>query len=241
MRLAELEKNWNELGKTDPYWAILTDRSKKGNKWEKNEFYDSGIETFDRYWGIVTSLGLRPEPNYAMDFGCGAGRITQAMCRYFDRVVGVDIADSMVELAETNNRFSGTCRYLVTKKANLEICDDDTFDFIISLLTLQHIRPEYTRNYLCEFIRILKPGGLIIFDLPEEVKGISHRIHGFSIKYLNTFLNKVFDKPIMEMYGVDRGTIEKIVRSHGGNIMYIEKHDISDWTSYSYFVTKESR
>ncbi|MEO7862527.1 MAG: hypothetical protein ABIU05_19265 [Nitrospirales bacterium] len=42
MELNELQKNWNQLGKQDPLWAILTQQDKKGNKWTPDEFFETG-------------------------------------------------------------------------------------------------------------------------------------------------------------------------------------------------------
>ncbi len=47
----------------------------------------------------------------ALDFGCGVGRLTQALARHFNIVDGVDIAPSMIELANQFNRSGGRCRY----------------------------------------------------------------------------------------------------------------------------------
>ena len=42
------------------------------------------------------------------------------------------------------------------------------FDFVYSSLVLQHMKPEYSQNYIKEFLRILAPGGLVYFQLPAE-------------------------------------------------------------------------
>ena len=35
----------------------------------------------------------------ALDFGCGIGRLSQALAEHFDQVYGVDISPKMIELA----------------------------------------------------------------------------------------------------------------------------------------------
>src|SRR5262249_36530770 len=40
---------------------------------------------------------------------------------------------------------------------------------ICTYLVLQHMRPEYSTSYLREFLRVLAPGGVLVFQLPAEV------------------------------------------------------------------------
>ncbi|HEX8929982.1 MAG TPA: class I SAM-dependent methyltransferase, partial [Actinomycetota bacterium] len=46
--------------------------------------------------------------------------------------------------------------------ADLAIFGDDRFDLVCSLLVLQHVRPGYARAYLREFLRVLRPGGVLV-------------------------------------------------------------------------------
>jgi ubiquinone/menaquinone biosynthesis C-methylase UbiE len=53
-------------------------------------------------------------------------------------VVGVDIAPSMIELAEEMNRHGGRCRYVLNGEDNLRVFPESFFDLIYSNITLQH-------------------------------------------------------------------------------------------------------
>ena len=51
MRLSGLRRHWNEFGRSDPLWAILTAPDKKGNRWSVDEFLQTGrdeIAALDR-------------------------------------------------------------------------------------------------------------------------------------------------------------------------------------------------
>jgi SAM-dependent methyltransferase len=50
---------------------------------------------------------------------------------------------------------------------------DDFFDFIYTNIVLQHMRPEYSKAYLKEFLRVLSPGGLLVFQLPTEMRRLA--------------------------------------------------------------------
>ncbi|WZO97608.1 methyltransferase domain-containing protein [Isosphaeraceae bacterium EP7] len=168
MELAELQKHWNAFGETDPLWAILTSPSKRGGKWDLKEFFGSGQGEID--WAVkhVRSFGVTIDRSSALDFGCGVGRLTQALCDHFEHCVGIDIAPSMIEHARRLNQFGARCEYVVNDRSDLGVFPDATFSFIYSNIVLQHINPEFSRKYIQEFVRILKPGGIALFQIPSE-------------------------------------------------------------------------
>src|SRR4051812_39184515 len=99
MNLKQLQSSWNALGEKDPYWAILSVPEFKGGRWEIDKFFESGVTHITDVMQEVHALRPTLAHGRALDFGCGAGRLTQALCGHFDAVVGVDIAPSMIRLA----------------------------------------------------------------------------------------------------------------------------------------------
>jgi ubiquinone/menaquinone biosynthesis C-methylase UbiE len=118
----------------------------------------------------VESLGVPSKREKALDFGCGAGRLTQPLADHYREVVGVDIAASMIDLAGRHNRHPQRCRFLVNARDDLAMFEDDTFDLVYSNITLQHMEPRFSKRYIAEFVRVLRPGGLAIFQIPSERK-----------------------------------------------------------------------
>src|SRR6266851_2218658 len=143
MELKEVQRHWDAFGKTDPLWAIVTRPDKRHGKWKYDEFFACGEEEIGRILRHVSSLSFPLHRGRALDFGCGVGRLTQALCRHFDRCDGIDIAPSMIDLARQYNQHGNRCRYAVNDSNDLALFNDDTFDFIYSSLVLQHMRPEY--------------------------------------------------------------------------------------------------
>ena len=47
MDIKELQKNWDEFGRNDPLWAILTLPNKRWNKWQVDEFFETGVKEID--------------------------------------------------------------------------------------------------------------------------------------------------------------------------------------------------
>jgi SAM-dependent methyltransferase len=166
--LRKLERVWYNLGRQDPFWAALTDTDKRHGGWSRDEFFRTGSAEIDATLETAARNGWTIKRGRALDFGCGAGRLTQALAARFDRVDGVDISRSMITRARRNNRYGDKCRYLHNAAPDLSVFPDAAFDFIYSALTLQHIPSEYAQRYIAEFVRLLAPRGMMIFQLPSH-------------------------------------------------------------------------
>ncbi len=117
----------------------------------------------------VADMNVNIGRKRALDFGCGVGRLTQALANHFDETYGIDVAASMIDQAIQYNRHGAKCTYLVNNEDNLAAFPDDSFDLVFSYIVLQHMRPEYSKGYIKEFLRVLAPGGLIAFQIPSEL------------------------------------------------------------------------
>ena len=170
--LSELKRDWERLAERDALWAILTDKRKAGGKWDMDEFMATGVAEIDAVLRHLKRIRHIPNPNGAvLDFGCGVGRLTQALAPHFASCVGVDISEQMIQKAEVLNRYSH-CRYVVNAKAQLPFVDD-FFSFIYSNIVLQHVPPSFAEGYLREFVRVLAPGGVLVFGVQDSCAGVS--------------------------------------------------------------------
>lgn len=168
MDLGELQRHWDAFGRTEAMWSVLTSPGRKHRQWEREEFYYLGDIEIDRVLGILWDLDLHVPPGPALDFGCGLGRLTQALTRRLGEADGVDIAPSMIEQAGRNNRYGDRCRYHVNQRDDLAAFPDGRFAFVYSAHVLQHMEPRYAAGYVREFVRVLKPGGLAAFQICTE-------------------------------------------------------------------------
>jgi ubiquinone/menaquinone biosynthesis C-methylase UbiE len=237
LEFERLQSNWNKYGETDPMWAILTDPAKKDNKWKPGEFFETGIHEIDRVIKYTEDQNLQLTFGRALDFGCGIGRLTQALAMKFQEAFGVDIAPSMIETANEHNRFGKRCQYFVNGKNDLSLFTDSYFDFIFTFITLQHMKPLFAKNYIREFMRILKSGGVLVFQIPSK------RIDQvYDPKNENALDIQQFDpsKPVMEMHGVYRDVVVNILEEGGGKIIDILENRSGgpDWESFRYCVQK---
>ncbi len=74
----------------------------------------------------------------------------------FENVTGVDISSTMIAKANEIKRHENVT-FLLNKNEDLQTIESDTFDFVYSNKTIQHIPYAASKNYIKDFIRILKP------------------------------------------------------------------------------------
>jgi len=98
----------------------------------------------------------------ALDFGCGPGRHIVQFGHRFRRMDGADISARNLENARQNLQAQGIAvpDLYVTSGTDLGAAPSAAYDFVMSVITLQHICVHEIRlAILRDIARILKPGG----------------------------------------------------------------------------------
>jgi SAM-dependent methyltransferase len=165
MDFERLRRNWENFGRKDPMWAILTQPGTEGGRWDEDAFFRTGIAFVDWLGSWLGLYGIDAPKGRALDFGCGIGRLTQALAPHFTEVTGVDVSQTMVDIATAKNRHGDKVRFLCNPHPDLSLFADGSFDFVLSALVLRHMRAEYSLGYLREFLRVLRSGGLLFFQI----------------------------------------------------------------------------
>src|SRR5688500_1524383 len=94
---------WKAWAQKDPLYAVATcpERNKEGAApWSDEEFYALGKSDWEDCRGRWELYGL--ERDSCAEIGCGAGRITLHMARYFSAVHALDISEDMLNYARRN-------------------------------------------------------------------------------------------------------------------------------------------
>lgn len=126
--------------------------------------------------GTLASALKRFQPNNyeaALDIGCGGGSTLEALAPYFSKLYGVDLAMYLLSPMAEKVAFN---------KVDLNFDSlpypDETIDVVTAFQVIEHLENPFL--VAREVNRILRPGGLFIFSVPNPYQLI------FKIKYLLT-------------------------------------------------------
>jgi ubiquinone/menaquinone biosynthesis C-methylase UbiE len=252
MDLKTLRAQWERLARIDPMRAILVRSDQPEEwKWDAGKFFETGKREIEEVLAHLGKLGLSIPSVRALDFGCGVGRLTQALARHFDEVDGVDISATMLKVANQFNSAEN-CRYTLNSVEDLKLFESESFDFVYSSIVLQHMKPVYALKYMAEFLRILRSGGVLVFQMPSQLRE-GEREAPFKMRRLASEIAPVWlretyrrgrrflrRKPIIEMYCVRREEIVRHLEKHGGSVLdSCENKDAPSYISLRYYVTKK--
>jgi 2-polyprenyl-3-methyl-5-hydroxy-6-metoxy-1,4-benzoquinol methylase len=134
----------------------------------------------DRKFAVICEeiAALLPVASY-LDAGCGDGRFVAALRSLGPlpaRVVGVDIADSILATARRGTAAAGIDAELV--RGNLERLPlgDAEFDLVVSVQVLEHLlSPE---QGVRELARVLRPGGTLLLSTDNSRRVLTNVLNG---------------------------------------------------------------
>jgi 2-polyprenyl-3-methyl-5-hydroxy-6-metoxy-1,4-benzoquinol methylase len=251
------KQGWEDWGRVDPLWAVLTEPEAKGGNWDPQAFFATGTDTLEDLLAAGAGLDLPARASSALDFGCGVGRLTRALAAHVESVVGVDVATSMVTAAERFNADVPNCTFRVNSHDDLSMFGDETFDVVLCHLVLQHLAgPALVATFIAEFIRVLAPGGLLLFQLPTSVptpprsavrntlRPRTRILHGLRrLGASPVWMHRRFGwTPPMSKLGMASRDVECIVAQAGGSLVRTRDlgSDITGAHNNLYVVTKKA-
>jgi len=225
-------ENWEKLAMHDPMWAILSVPGKEQNKWNKEEFYRTGKVDIQRLMDKLHDKNIQIERGIALDFGCGMGRLTQGLAVYFDKAVGIDISPTMIELAKKSTddeRISFELGQLESLDAS-----NESVDFLYSYIVFQHLGKASILIFIKEFIRVLKVGGLAVFQVPSKCLVSDDEVFKSEVTTLSGAVT-------IDMNLVPRFEVEDLIARSGAEVLDVENDNASGekFDSFTYFVRKK--
>lgn len=97
----------------------------------------------------------------ALDFGCGAGNLTKHLTSIGCEVIAADVSQGFLDLVSSKT-YETQVSTILLNGLNLTNIADESVDMVATYSVLHHI-PDYI-GILSEFMRVLKPGGVIYID-----------------------------------------------------------------------------
>ncbi|MDQ2912574.1 MAG: class I SAM-dependent methyltransferase [Chloroflexota bacterium] len=245
------QRDWHDLGLLDPEYMMLTDPAVDSR--DLDSFFATGKVQVTRIMETAGQLGAAPVGRAAaLDFGCGVGRLTRALAEHFDLVWGVDIAPSLIARASQLNSPFARCSFAVNATADLRMFSDAQFDLVYSELVLQHCPSTRTiLSYVEEFLRVTKPSGLVVFQLPSSIpwrQRLQPRRRAYGVlRQLGVgreFLYRRLRLHPVRMNSVPQKTMKTALALMGATTVHIEANDERPESrairSRRYFVTPAS-
>lgn len=133
--------------------------------------------TVDFYFGILQREGVRPRS--AADLACGTGSVTALLAKKGIPVVGVDLSEEMLTVAQQKAQEltprplflrQDLARLYLPRGVDLAVCALDSLDYITD--------PNCCAAAIRRVYKILNPGGIFIFDVntPEKLRAMDGQI-----------------------------------------------------------------
>lgn len=245
-QLEQLRRVWAVLGRDDPLWAVLSRADKRGGRWGVEEFLATGQAEVDGQLGYLARSGLPRQRRVALDFGCGAGRLTRALAGHFGQAIGVDVSPSMIAKAQSLNADVGNLRFVENHSPRLDGIADASIDLVYSCMTLQHIPPELAVGYVAEFLRITATGGVVAFQFVTGTD-TSWRGRLYSMlpnRWLNPLRRILWRRnTVFEMHALEERLVDELLTRQPGMRRLAAIDDGAagpGWNSRRWYVTRDS-
>jgi SAM-dependent methyltransferase len=186
-QLKKMRDDWDERARENARYYVAT----SNESWSDAEFFASGETTVKGE--ILNDIpnvcqGKSPDSMRVLEVGCGAGRVTRALAKFFGEVHAVDVSGEMVkQAAEALREFPNAFVYQNNGR-DLTVLPDLPFDFAFSTIVFQHIPSrEIIENYVREVGRVLRPGALFKFQIQGDTN--------YEVQLDDTWLGAAFSEP----------------------------------------------
>ena len=117
----------------------------------------------DQHFGL-DECALKPlAGRSALDVGCGAGLLTEPLCRLGADVTGVDAAPELIEAARAHAAAQGMV--IDYRAVGVEALQGE-YDVVTALEVIEHVADPQT--FVASLVERLAPGGLLILSTPNR-------------------------------------------------------------------------
>lgn len=164
----------------------------------------------------------------AVEIGYGGGRMIPTACKYFKKVIGIDIHNEIGLVSEALNNQGVSNFDLICGDGKTIPIKDEVADLVYSLIVFQHLKDiDILRSYVKESFRVLKKGGIAILYMGRMRKfgdDYNYESYEAEVNFTNLTIGKDFGIKLVEDTGFKIMNI--IVSDRGGQLGFIlRKYD----------------
>jgi SAM-dependent methyltransferase len=179
-----IREAWTHLGTVRPYYSVLSGKRFLPQFIDDSAidvFYATGVKEAEQIANILKRFQFAdPASKTCVEYGCGLGRVTLGLAKYFRQVHGYDI--STTHLAAAKQRAADSAIVNV----DFQLCSVDSdrqqlepCDFFYSKIVFQHNPPPIIRELITASLQALRAGGIAIFQVPTYGKGYGFRTDAY--------------------------------------------------------------
>jgi SAM-dependent methyltransferase len=232
--LDKVQSQYNQIGLEDAFAGTVGASVK-----DLDLYFAQGEHQVAGILSSAQSLGINLPRGRALDFGCGVGRVTRALTKQFDEVHGLDISPSMIASANSHNTDPARCRFHLHSDYRLNLFADDFFDLVVGINVFRYIPPALSQGYIREFMRVLKPGGLVYFETSEAV-GFRRIFPERLLRFYREFRQRHNSGPRrQDRFHFPEVTVRMIISEARGEVLRFDRAPAPTlWMHHSFFATK---
>ena len=164
------------------------------------------------------------EGNEILDVGCNDGTISRCLAERGYTVTGIDVLQSMIEIAKEFNQVSGTV--FEVRDFLKDPFPPQSFDCIIILETIEHVLDPTL--YLREFHRILRSNGKLIISTPNatSLKNLLYALSYRKKSKQKKLVKDISSEPratgtqLEHVYNWDLPTLVRLLNRNGFDVVY---------------------
>ena len=151
----DTDQDWREIGASEPFFGVFTHErflSQNLSPEVLTEFWETGVDEIAYLRTVAATHFPGFNPQTAIDFGCGVGRLTRAIAGTVSSVTGVDVSPGMLEHARQGAPDNTNFQHEIPQAP---------VDWIVSMIVFQHIFPTQGYQLFRALLEKLAPGGVM--------------------------------------------------------------------------------
>jgi SAM-dependent methyltransferase len=167
---------------------------------------------------LLLNQGFKRD-DYVIDVGCGSGRLARILedHHHAGRYVGLDVVPDLIQYARQNVKRPDWTFKVIEGLLIPEV--DNRADLICFFSVFTHLLHEQSYLYLEESVRVLKPGGKIIFSFLDFVVPAHWIIFESTMRQGSPHINMFIDRGMISVWAEHLGL--NVVAIYPGDLPFI--------------------